>query len=367
MAKIIAPYQIKGSTGDTTYYVNEFGQQMKLKGGPTAWQVKHLDSMANTRRNAAEWKRATAASQLMRRALVSLLPSVKNIRLNSRMNGPMLAALKADPIHDWGERVIAAGDLSVLSGFEFNHKLLLDDALPLNIENTYSIEAGKVMINIPAFRLRRKKAIPAEATHYRLVSCVLTIDFEKRSYTCDQQAGSIQAMGRKAGEAFCLEQVVQPANEQGCFWLMGIEFYKLVNDKPKLVRGGALRIMQWIGETNSREVGKPEVGEVDEPAHVECFQEEATTKLPVEAVDIAKASPIEFALEEVGPPKGEAPAELAMEADSVALVSPADGFEKSLRILPPVKNEHRRLSRMLTAILIKSIVFIVSLAKVLIL
>lgn len=245
MAKIQSPFKIRGSVGDMTYFVNEYGQQIKEKGGPTAWQVQHLERFTNTRHNAAEWKRATAASRLVRHALGNLLHSVNNMRLSGRMNKPLLAAIKDDLIHDYGERVVSAGNLSKLSGFEFNHKLLLEDALPLNIENCFSLEAGKLALDVPAFRIRKKKGIPKGATHYRLVSCILSIDFDKRTYHQDKQVSELHAMGRKAGAAFSIEQVVKPVNDQGCYWLMGIEFYKLVNEQPELVRGGALRVMEW--------------------------------------------------------------------------------------------------------------------------
>lgn len=246
MAKIQSPFKIHGSVGDMTYFVNEYGQQVKEKGGPTAWQVKNLERFSNTRRNAAEWKRATAASRLVRQALGDLLRSVKNIRLSGRMNGPLLAVIKADPIHDYGERTVSAGNFSVLSGFEFNHQLLLDDALPFNIEHCFSLAGGQLSLAVPAFRRRKKKGLPKEATHYRLVSCVLSIDFDQRLYHQDKQESALQAMGRKAGSAFTVEQTLQPVYGQGCFWLMGIEFYQLVAGQPTLVRGGALRVMTWI-------------------------------------------------------------------------------------------------------------------------
>jgi hypothetical protein len=251
MAKILSPFEIRGSVGNTTYFKNEYGQQMKEKGGPSAWQVKNLDRFTNTRHNAAEWKRATAASRLMRHALGDLLRSVKNIRLSGRMNGPLLAALKDDPIHDYGKREVSAGNLSKLVGFEFNHHLPLENALPLNIENCFSLEAGKLALDVPAFRIRKKKGIPKDATHYRLVSCILSIDFDKRTYYQDRQISALHAMGRKAGSPFAIEQMIQPSNEQDCFWLMGIEFYKLVNEKPVLVRGGALRVMLSVSEPRS--------------------------------------------------------------------------------------------------------------------
>jgi hypothetical protein len=285
MAKVISPFKLSGSLGGLTFFENEYGPQVKEKGGPTKWQVQHLDRFANTRHNAAEWKRATAASRLTRAALGNLRDSVKNIKLSGRMIGRLLAVLKADRVHDRGERVVASGDLSLLAGFEFNYKLSLDDALPLNIANCMAVQPGKVAVNIPAFRLRKKKALPADATHYRLVSCILSIDFEKRTYRQDKQAGELQAMGRKAGKGFCIEHVVQPDNEQGCFWLMGIEFYKMVNEQPVLVKGGALRVMEWIGKAHT-----------DEPGNV---VEDVADKVLTEAY-AGKGGPVAAVMKDVG-------------------------------------------------------------------
>ena len=257
MAKVISPFQIRGSIGDLVFFVNEFGQQVKEKSGPREWHVKNQDSFKNAHRNAAEWKQATAAAKLLRAAAGSLLNGVKNMRLSGRMNAPMLQAIQADPTHDWGEREIGRGDPSVLTGFEFNHNLSLDDALPLNVENCYTIAADRVSLQIPAFRLRKKKGLPAKATHYRLVSAMLAVDFDTRRCVRDIQKSPLQAMGRKAGAAFCAQHV--PATvTPGSFWLLGIEFYTMEKGEPVLVKGGALRVMQWITPAHVEEVGVAE-------------------------------------------------------------------------------------------------------------
>ena len=371
MAKVISPFKLRGSIGDLTYYENEFGPQVKGKGGPTEWQVKNLKQFVNTRYNAAEFKRATAASRLLRQGLGSLRHSVKNMRLSGRMIGQMLAALKEDRVHGKGERLVDCGDLSLLAGFEFNHKLSLEDALPLSIANHVAVEPGKVAVNIPAFQLRKKKTLPEDATHYRLVSCILSIDFEKRTFQQDKRVGNLQAMGRKAGAPFCAEQVVQPDNEQGCFWLMGIEFYKMVKDKPVLVKGGALRVMEWIGKAGG-----------NEPVTV---VQDVADEVLTEGCD-GKDEPIEAVMEEIGAAYREVMEELLAaswersllaEADTdiaadeqsaaipesdvvgvevkatshmkpianevnAALVIDEDEFEKSLWVLLPVERDRRR-------------------------
>jgi hypothetical protein len=253
MAKIISPFKISGSLGGMVFYENEFGPQVKTKGGPSDWHMKNHENFKNARHNATEWKRATAGSRLLRAAIGNtLLNGVKNMRLSGRMNAPLLQVIKLDPVHDWGERMINTGNLSLLEGFELNHALSLEDALPLNVENCYTVDADKVLLEIPAFRLRKKKGLPSQATHYRLVSCVLTVDFDQRCYHRDMQTGPLQAMGRKAGAAFNAEHALA-ASTAGRFWLLGIEFYTMEKDGPSLVKGGALRIMQWMGPVYTEE------------------------------------------------------------------------------------------------------------------
>ncbi|MDF2192088.1 hypothetical protein [Paraflavitalea sp. CAU 1676] len=268
MAKVHAPFELSGMTFDSVFCRTEFGNILKGKGGATPWQVANKDTMENTRRINRDFKRATKAAQLMRNALGSLIDSVNNAWLCGRVNGLMHNVVKTDMEHHWGDRRASCGDLSLVAGFEFNQKLDLDDALPLNISDCYSVEGGKVQLNMPAFRVRKKKCLPAKATHYRMVSCVLSIDFDKKKYVCNRVHSELYAMGRKAGGAFAIEQEFLTDQAQGCLWIVGIEFYKLVQEKPVLVKGGALRVMEWVpqdvcGDTVGEQVGSADVTTVD--------------------------------------------------------------------------------------------------------
>ncbi|AXY74411.1 hypothetical protein D3H65_10675 [Paraflavitalea soli] len=261
MARYVSNIEIHGSIGGQTYFTNGYGKQVKEKGSPSAHAMKHGANFLNTRRNAAEFGRAAAASKLFRQAMGPVLAGVNNQRLSSRMVGWLHDVIMGDRIHDKGERTMSAGDFSGLAGFEFHVDRELDDVLPFNTANHLSREAGKVKIDIPAFRLRKKKSIPVEATHYRLVSCLLTIDFDKRRFVRDIQEGPLCVMGRAAGAGFCVEQEIPPVDEQGCFWLVGIAFYQLVGETVKLVKGGAMRVVEWIGEGN--EASRLEGNEVE--------------------------------------------------------------------------------------------------------
>lgn len=291
MAKVKSLFGFRGSIGDLTFYENEYGPQVKTKGSPTQWHMKNSKSFRNARRNASEWKQATSGAQLLRWAMGSLLKGVNNMRLSGRMNAPMVKALRGDAVHDWGERDIASGDLTALTGFEFNNKLSLDDALPLNVENCYTVEAGKISLQVPAFRLRKKKALPPNATHYRLVSAVVTIDFAKKRFHQDVQASPILPMGRKAGEAFCAEHIIA-ADTPGCGWLLGIEFYTMKNDQTVLIKGGAMRVMQWMQPSQVEEVVMEEVTEVEQLAGSLQLVEQQAPAVATLLVDTPVPSPV---------------------------------------------------------------------------
>jgi hypothetical protein len=287
MAKVIAPFKFKGAIGDIVFYENEYGPQARQKGSPTEWHIKHQDSFKNAHRTGAEWKRATAAAKLLRCAAGGLLKSVTGMGTNGHFNKALLSTIKADKIHGLGERVIGSGNPGLLTGLELSYKLSLDDALPLNPEHCFRMEDGKISLQVPAFWLRKKKALPGTATHYRLVSAVLRIDFEKNDYDRDIKAGPLQAMGRKAGEAFSVEHLLAEDTVDR-FWLLGIEFYRMENEKAKLVRGGALRVMQWVEPVKkevSLEKEAKEVGAVPEKA---AIKEEVV--VPVEVVEKAEVA-----------------------------------------------------------------------------
>lgn len=251
MARYKSHIEYSGSIDNLTFYKNDYGNQVKSKGSPSEHAMKHGKNFDNPRRNAAEFARAGAASKLFHQAMGPVLAGVNNQRLSGRMIGWLHDVIKGDRIHDKGERIMSAGDFSGLAGFELNVNRELDDVLPLNSANHLSLEGGKAKVDIPAFRLRKKKSIPEGATHYRLISCLLTIDFDKKQFTRAVQEGPLCAMGRTAGAGFCVEQEIPAMDQQGCFWLVGIAFYKLVDEKPKLVKGGAMRVVEWIGAAGS--------------------------------------------------------------------------------------------------------------------
>ncbi|WP_276484047.1 hypothetical protein [Paraflavitalea pollutisoli] len=270
MAKLIAPFKLQGSVGDLTFYAGEDGETLvKSKSSPREWEMKHGERFQRSRLCNAEWQVATAATKTFRLAMCDLKSGVEERRLAGRMNGWLLQAIRSDVQHDWGERQLLSGDLSVLEGFEFNRKMPLDNLMPFNLDDRLQVGDGEAHVELPGFRLRRAdKNVPTAATHFRVVSALLYVDFKQKKYSRAMHAGELTAIGRKSGKAFIAEHGVSLAPGQVGFWLLGIEFFMMQEGRLIPVKGGALKVMKvWPPIASAERVTLSEgTGQDDEQA-----------------------------------------------------------------------------------------------------
>lgn len=248
MAKLLGPLKFSGSIGGLTFTKGDDGQvYVKEKSGPGERRMKKGDEFKNTRRNNAEWKTAARATKTFRLAMNNLMNGVVDRHLTGRITAWLLEGIRSDKVNHWGERRLEMGDPAILEGFEFNRKLSLDDLLPVNVGSSTTLTKSSVLIVMPGFRMRRgNKKIPVKATHFRVVSAMLTIDFRLNTYSRDIKTCEMTAIGRKSGQDFVTEHAIQPKPGQWCFWLMGMEFYQQQGDELILVRGGVMRCMRVI-------------------------------------------------------------------------------------------------------------------------
>jgi len=243
MAKYQSHIKISGSIGGVTYYECEGENIAKEKGSPSDYAMKYGDKFAKSRRCAAEFQGATAVTKQLRDAMGNLTTGVRSVRVSSNMTSWLLKAAHTDPVSDWGERKVWLGDLSLLQGFEFNQKLLLDDALPVKLLECCKIMDGKATVSMPGFRLRYRKHVPDNATHFRMVSAVLYLDAGKKTYQRDLKEGALWEIGNKPGPAFEVKHEVQAKDGQLVFWLVGIEYHGMGKKRMEVLKGGAIRVM----------------------------------------------------------------------------------------------------------------------------
>lgn len=141
-------------------------------------------------------------------------------------------------------RHAAGGDISLMEGFEFNHQLSLDQVLPVKLTHSMDAKTGVIQLELPAFIGRRKKGVPKEATHFRIVSCGVVVDFVNGEYRNDAHTSSLLPMGKQTPDAIRWEHRLKTAPGEVMIHAMAIEFYKVAPGEMKLLKWGAAKILQ---------------------------------------------------------------------------------------------------------------------------
>jgi hypothetical protein len=244
MGKLISPLKIRGTVDDVCYRLTEDGVIVQSKPGPTAEQVRTGKNFDLTRRNASEFGRATKDAMLLRHSLGYVVRAVKHARLSSHMNKVLHRIAKSDKVSEFGSRHADAGNLQLLAGFDYNHLLGVDMALPVPLGHSLDATTGAVQLTVPGCIVRRKKALfPAAATHFKIVSCAGAVDFNRQRFASDIAQSELLPLSKKMPE-LRLKHSLQAEPGQVMLHTVGIVFYKVEDGEATLLRGGALKIVQ---------------------------------------------------------------------------------------------------------------------------
>ncbi|AXY77923.1 hypothetical protein D3H65_29755 [Paraflavitalea soli] len=274
MAKYESVVTIRGTIDDLTFRHTAEGKIVGKKTGPTRERVLTHENFELTRTNAREFKQAIMDATLLRRALGGMLDGVRCTTLNGHMNGLLHKAGQADKQHRYGSRCAAGGDVSVLTGFDLNKKLSLDTVL--RVRPTHSLDAttGKMNIQIAPFIAYKRKGYPKEATHIRMVSGAVLVNFSNDSYSNNIQRSELLPLSRKTPGAICLEYQINGKPGDVLVQVMGIQLYKLVDGEEVLVKGGAVKILEALRKGNEAEREEGNEASRHQGNEGECAEEE---------------------------------------------------------------------------------------------
>lgn len=255
MAKVISLFQLRGSVDGLTFRQTQDGFIAGMKPGPTRERVLSHKNFRLTRRNADEFQQAIRDGRLLRHGLGTALDGRTGSSMNGRMNGVFYKAARRDGISDLGFRRAFQGDMGLLCGFDFNKRLPLAYALPVAFTHSLAAETGCCRVEVPCFIARKRKDFPAGATHFRLVSGMVVIDFLRGKYREDIQRGELLPLRKKTPGVIGFEHKVERVNGQVVVQVLGMEFYKLADEYPVLVKGSALQVLEVVKIVESRESG----------------------------------------------------------------------------------------------------------------
>jgi hypothetical protein len=242
MAKQAGQILLTGSIDNLSFSKSPFGYLAKRKTGPTRKAVLQDKNFARTRENAADFKTAVRAATMIRHSLQPFLRAATNVWLNGRMNGLLLKAVRADTTNRRGKKVVPTGGLTILKKFEINHKNTMAERRGFVYKATMNVK-GNMQLSIDPFFPKKTLAPPEDATHFKIVSAGAALDFKKYTTSKNFQLSPLLAINSKKLPPLILKHYINATVGQSLLLAVGIVFYKTMDGKEKMLKGGAMKIV----------------------------------------------------------------------------------------------------------------------------
>ena len=251
MAKQIGIIKLQGTIGDITFYKSQDGFLARQKGGIDGDRIATDPSFERTRENGAEFGRAGKAGKLLRVAMQGLLQNASDNRLSSRLTTEMVKVVKADLTSERGLRNVLDGEIELLQGFEFNSNGKLSTALYAPYSATIDRPTGEVTVTLPSFIPGQMIAAPTGATHFKVVSGAVEVDFEAGTYVVDIKESAQLPLDNQPTAVINLESVLTPASVHPLIVALGVEFYQEVNTIKYPLKNGAYNALALVKVSGS--------------------------------------------------------------------------------------------------------------------
>jgi hypothetical protein len=231
MAKQAGILQIVGTIGQLTFYYDTIDGVYRVKGKThlDAERIRTDDSFIRTRENAKEFGLAAKAGHLMRESITSILAKAKDRRVTSRLVKDLMKVSHTDTTSARGERTPAAGDLTLLSGFNFNKNAVFNSTFEAPSTVTVDRVAGTIDIGILSFVPIDSMAAPQGATHFKIVMAGSEVDFDAVTYNTDLQTTAILPFDSTATTSISQSLSVSAGTVLPLFAYIGIQWYEQVN------------------------------------------------------------------------------------------------------------------------------------------
>ncbi|RXK60989.1 hypothetical protein ESA94_11095 [Lacibacter luteus] len=237
---------LKGTIGNITFYKSKDGYLAREKTSVNAERIANDPAFARTRENGAEFGRAGAAGKVLRTALRSLLLHTADSRMLSRLTREMMKVIQADATNERGLRNVIDGEAELLEGFEFNASSKLGTSLFAPYSASIDRVSGALAIAIPPFVPMNMVAAPSGATHFKLVSAGVEVDFENKTYVVDFGDSNSLPINSTATAALNLNHQVTANSTKPLFLVLGIEFYQEVNGNQYSLKNGAFNALALV-------------------------------------------------------------------------------------------------------------------------
>jgi len=242
---------LEGQIGNLSFYQSAGKPQVRQHSGVSKERIAKDPSYARTRENNTEFGRASSAAKLIRIAVRQALgdryelfedPTVVN-RLTPRMG----AIVKADPIHDRGERVVLPENLPLLHGFGFNAVAALKDVLYVMPHCAYCRDSGVLEVGLHALYPDCAISAPEDAVlcSFHVVAMRFNPDYQRLPFV--EQHHELLPIGSQAIPAQVFRLELPEALSDPVIACFGISFYKRIGGYPVPIMEKSRNVFEVIG------------------------------------------------------------------------------------------------------------------------
>lgn len=246
MAKQKSIIKLDGTIGDITFYRSKDGYMAREKGGVSAERIQNDPAFRRTRENGAEFGRAGKSGKILRNSIRVLLQNVADSRMVGRLTKQMLMVIKTDGVNQRGLRAVQNGDMQLLNGFDFNANAKLSTTLYEPYEITINRVSGSAQVEFQDFAPDTRVNAPEGATHFKLMSAGMAIDFETEETVSEISSSALLVYDPTPTGVITLVNMLTPASTLPIFLVLGMEFYQEVNGVYYPLKNGSYNALQIV-------------------------------------------------------------------------------------------------------------------------
>ena len=166
--------QIEGSLANVSMYRMHGTDKIvvRMKGGPTKEQIETLPQFEELRKNNSEWSGCTLMGSLIR-ASFKVMNRLEDYAVTGALNAICKEVQKLDTENERGKRSIRLSQhKSMISGFHFSNKQVLESVLRVPFETSLDRQTGKAEIHIPEMNADMYLYNFRKLPYYRIVTCL---------------------------------------------------------------------------------------------------------------------------------------------------------------------------------------------------
>lgn len=246
MAKQKGVIKLKGTIGDITFYKSQDGYIAKEKSAISADRIAKDPAFERTRENGAEFGYSAKAGKMLRKAVHSLLQSVKDSRVISRLQKTMNNIKNLDGTSARGQRNVGVAIAlpaakALLKNFNFNKDALLESILVV----PYAVNTATGVISVNGLVPVNDVVFPQGATHFTLKGAWLKLDFVTGIYDL-QLSNTVNLAINGNSTNVVLTPAAVPAGNGTDIYLLQIEFYQVINNVQYSLKNNANNALSII-------------------------------------------------------------------------------------------------------------------------